>query len=162
MMRSGCAVGPVLLLVSQARPQVGELHDYPELMQKADLVAIAECQNATDTGGRHGHPDAAFGVPVQEWLATFRIAVVLKRHPTTGVGSTIQFSYLRLDQARWDREHPGAGIINGGAYVAVKPQQTYLLFLKARGVGVYEPVTGHLFPNDSVYLLDRNSAIGNY
>jgi hypothetical protein len=147
---------------SPACAQARELQGYPELMQKSDLVAIAECQGASDTGARYGHPDlehANPAVPVQEWRATLRVTVVLKAYPMTGVGSTIGFSYLRFDDEKWRKEDSTRGVINGGWYVVVKPGESYLLFLKAREFGVYEPVTGHLFPNDSVYLLDPMSAI---
>ncbi len=160
MRRSAWLLAVHLLVGSSALAQVGEVLEYPELIRRADLVAIAECQSADDTGARYGHPGLTHAVPVQEWRAAFRIAAVVKAHPTTGVGSTFGFAYLRFDYDKWRQTDPTRGVVNAGTYLALKPGLTYLLFLKARAVGVYEPVTGQVLPHGSVYLLDSSSATG--
>ena len=162
MMRgSGWLLALPLLAGSPALAQVGEILDYPELMRRADLVAIAECQSAADTGARYGHPGLGQALPVQEWRATFRIAAVLKAHSVTGVGSTIGLAYLRFDHDTWRKKDPTRGVVNGGTYLALKPGRNYLLFLKARTVGVYEPVSGLVFPDQAVYLLESSSGFGS-
>src|SRR5512134_488574 len=95
-----------LLVGSSATAQVGEVLEYPELIRRADLVAIAECQGADDTGARYGHPGLRNAVPVQEWRATFRIAALLKPHSLTGVGSTIGLTYLRFDFETFRKTDP--------------------------------------------------------
>jgi hypothetical protein len=144
-------------VAAQARGQP----TYQEIAQRADLVIVGECQSAADTGERRSHPESSTPLPVQEWRATFRATAVLKATPATTIGSTVPVRYLRFDYGRWRKLNPGAGLANAGMYVFLQPQQAYLLFLRKGPNGVFEPASGHLFPNDSVYLLDRMSAVRN-
>lgn len=158
--RVGWQLAMSLLVSSSALAQIGEVLDYPELMRRADLVAIAACESDADTGARYGHPGLSYALPVQEWRGTFRIAAVLKSHSATGVGSAIGLAYLRFDHDTWRKKDPTRGVVNGGTYLALKPGRNYLLFLKARTVGVYEPVSGLVFPDQAVYLLESSSGYG--
>jgi hypothetical protein len=159
--RSALVCALLSVPIPAATAQAGRLQTYQELAQRADLVMVGECQSAADTGERRSHPESSTALPVQEWRATFRATAVLKAPQASTIGSAVPVRYLRFDYGRWRKLNPGAGLANAGMYVFLQPQQVYLLFLTKGPDGVYEPASGHLFPNDSVYLLDRMSAVRN-
>ena len=141
-----------------ASAQVGYDWTYEELMEKADAVVIAECDAARDTGRRREHPVLKPGLPVTEWQAAFRVEAILKAQTSEPIGPTVRLRYYRLDWAKWQRANPGLGLVNAGSYLLLAPKSHYLLFLTRSPDGVYEPLSGHAFPIDSAYLLDRNAA----
>jgi hypothetical protein len=46
-------------------------------------------------------------------------------------------------------------VLKGGA---IAPGRSIILFLKKNGADLYEPLSGHTFPTDSVYRLQRAGA----
>jgi hypothetical protein len=132
-----------------ARAQVGYLWSYEELLQKADLVVIAECESTLDTGRRRPHPGPKPSTPVAELQTVFRISAVLKSPHPVPVGAN-----LRLRHYRFTPEVLRHGLLNAGSWLRLQAQRHYLLFLTNAAGGVYEPLSGPTFPTDSVYLLD--------
>jgi hypothetical protein len=159
--RAAVVWASLLVTAPAVTAQTGSPRPYQDLAQRADLVIVGECQSAADTGERRSHPESNVALPVQEWRATFRASAVLKAARATAIGSIVPVRYLRFDYGRWRKLNPGAGLANAGMYVFLEPRQAYLLFLKEGPNGAYEPASGQLFPNDSVYLLDRMSAVRN-
>ena len=111
-------------------------------------------REAQPSGEQHRPPGAGVAGDVPR-------GAVLKAARATAIGSIVPVRYLRFDYGRWRKLNPGAGLANAGMYVFLEPRQAYLLFLKEGPNGAYEPASGQLFPNDSVYLLDRMSAVRN-
>jgi len=138
---------------SPAGAQVGYLWSYEELLQKADVVLIAECQGTSDTGRHRPHPELKPALPVLELQTVFRVSAVVKGVQAVAIGADV-----RVRHYRWDDEVPRGGIVNGGSWLRLQAQRNYLLFLLKATDGVYEPLSGHAFPAKSVLLLDPDSA----
>jgi hypothetical protein len=133
--------------------QVGYLWSYGELLQKADLVVIGECQGTSDTGRHRPHPELRPASLVRELRTTFRVSAVVKGGTAVPIGSEMAVRHYR-----WEEEVLKRGLVNGGFWLRLETHRSYLLFLRRAADGVYEPLSGHTFPNDSVFLLDRMSA----
>jgi hypothetical protein len=146
----GCVFAASL---SPARAQIGYSWPYAELLQKADLVVIAESQNTFDTGRRRLHPELKPAYPVIELQSVFLVSAVLKGNQAVRIGAD-----LRVRHYRYTDEVRQRGLVNAGFWLRLDPHCEYLLFLRRAADGFYEPLSGHTLPNDSVYLLDRNSA----
>ena len=94
---------------------------------------------------------------------TFRVKAIFRADGQTGVGVKVSLRHYRLDMERVAGQRPSArarvkpppGLVNAGGQLAMLEGRSYLLFLKKSVDGVYEPLSGHTFPNDSVYLLDH-------
>jgi hypothetical protein len=155
-------LGVLLASAPQADAQVGYLWTYDELLRKADLVVIAQCRSTRDTGNQLSHPGLTL-VPVVEMQTTFVVdAVVQSGDPNpVSVGSDLRLRHYRHDLERWRKEHPPdpgglpRGLLNTGSTLVLEEKRSYLLFLIKSADGLYEPLSGHTFPTDSVYRLDN-------
>jgi hypothetical protein len=152
------------LLTSLGGCQIGYLWSFEELTAKADLVVIATLEATKDTGRRAEHPNLKPGLPVAELATTFKVLAVLKPDPAAAAASStrLQITHYRIDLVEWIRrnpplpDRPTPGLVNTGTTLDLtKEAGSYLMFLK-RGPGdLYEPLSGHTFPTDSVYLLRK-------
>jgi hypothetical protein len=153
--------GLVLGATPDAPAQIGYLWTYDELWQKADVVVVAKCIATLDTGRQASHPALSPALPVVEMRTTFRVEATFRADAQTGVGVDVTLRHYQLDMERWRKEHPPEpgkpppGVLNTGSQLAVLEGRSYLLFLKRSVDGVYEPLSGHTFPTNSVYLLDH-------
>jgi hypothetical protein len=146
--------GANLVLPPPVGAQVGYLWSYEELLQKADLVLTAECQSTSETGRQRPHPDLKPGESVRELLTIFHASAVLRASQAVPIATEV-----RVRHYRWSDDVLKRGIANGGTWLRLEAHHNYLLFLTKASDGVYEPLSGHAFPNDSVYALDNMSAV---
>jgi len=126
---------------------------FDELTAKADLVVIASHISSQDTGRRRTHPELKGDVRAVEMRTELRVLQVLKGDPTGVVrtGATVALRHYMV--IRQDRFNLGSVLRFG------EPGHPYMLFLVREPDGVYEPVSGQIFPTDSVYLLDRSDTL---
>jgi hypothetical protein len=126
---------------------------FEELTARADLVAIAQHVSTEDTG-RRPHPDLTPDTAVAEMRTELRVLQVLKG---TGPNQLRPGATILL---RHYRRLPGAGVLNGGSTLefgaAARP---YLVFLTRQADGSYEPLSGHTFSADSIFLLGRSDQL---
>ena len=158
-------IAAAFLLLASLTPrvsgQIGYLWTFDELKARADVVAIAECLTTTDTGHEALHPGLSPALPVVEMRGDFRVLAVLKAREGNGiaVGAALNLFYYRHDQDRWQRDHPRKpgqpppGLLNAGCTLDLERGAKYLLFLVPGPDGSYQPLSGHTFPDESVYLL---------
>jgi hypothetical protein len=150
---AGVAVGLMLLAIPEiATGQLGYLWSFDERTSQAGLVVIAARGLTRETIIRTtiGEMEPAF--PVIEMRTEFKIDVVLKGVPDS---STIVLCHYRRDRERLGT----GGVVNGPHPLnfATTAQLTlsYLLFLKHDVDGLFVPVTGQVFPEESVFVLRR-------
>jgi len=155
-------VSLVATVASLASFQIGYLWSFEELTAEADLVVIAERVGTDDTGRRTEHPDLKPGLPVVELATVFKVLAVLKvdTRATSSDTSRVQLKHYRIDWDEWRRRNspqpgiPPPGPVNAGSVLDFRNDVgPYLLFLRRGSGDIYEPVSGHTFPTDSVYLL---------
>jgi hypothetical protein len=145
------AVGAMLAaLPSPSDAQVGYLWTHAELLEKADVAVIAECVKTADTGRVRPHPGLTPALPVRELETTFRVSAILKGSFELGIGTD-----LLLRHYRYTADAERGGLLNAGSWLSLKDGSSYLLFLRRNGDDSYEPLSGHTFPDDSVYRLDK-------
>jgi hypothetical protein len=180
-MRIGTAVaiGFVLAVGPAADAQLGYLWTMDELKAKADLVVIAELRDTKDTGRRTDHPKLRPAFLVIEMQSEFEVLAVLKGDApdtflSSAAGTRVRLRYYRHDwdqRRRDDTPQPGLprrssegaksglpppGVVNTGSTLTFTAGEgPYLLFLAKGPDGVYDPLSGHTFPTDSVYLLRK-------
>lgn len=96
---------------------------------------------------------------MMEMRTRFRILTILEEERSSAgisVDAALQLRHYRFDHARWEREHPGVGLVNAGSVLQFgNDTGPYLLFLKRDLDAVYEPLSGHTFPTESVFLLRK-------
>jgi hypothetical protein len=147
-----------------ATAQIGYLWTYDELLQKADVVVIARCLATLDAGNQLSQA----GLPIVQMHTRFQLEAILKttgQNPG-GLRPEFRLRHYRLDTERWRRDHPPEpglpppGLVSAdiGA-LALLEGRSYLLFLTKSADGLYEPLSGHTFPNDSVLRLDKSFAL---
>jgi len=165
--RIAVAVCFVLAIARGASAQIGYLWTIDELKAKADLVVIAELRATNDTGRRTDHPKLRPAFPVIEMESEFEVLTVLKSdaRAASAAATRVTLKYYRHDLDRWQREHPPQpglppqGAINSGSTLTfTSGHGPYLLFLARRPDGAYEPLSGHTFPTDSVYRLEKSGS----
>jgi hypothetical protein len=166
------AIGVVLAVVRTGNAQVGYLWTMDDLEAKADLVVIAELRDTKDTGRRTNHPEVRPALPVIEMQSEFEVLAVLKasaqdKSLPSAVGARVWVMYYRHDWDQWHRDHrpegglPPPGVVNTGSSLNFTAGEgPYLLFLAKGSNGLYEPLSGHTFPTDSVYLLRKLGRTG--
>jgi hypothetical protein len=166
-MRAAVAIGFVLAVVRAADAQIGYLWTMDELEAKADLVVIVELRDTKDTGRQTNHPGLRPALPVIEMQSEFEVLAVLKENARdkslpSAAGSRLRVRYYRYDWDQWRRDHPPQpglpppGVVNTGSTLNFTAGEgPYLLFLAKGSDGLYEPLSGHTFPTDSVYLLRK-------
>jgi hypothetical protein len=148
---AGTAVGLVLFAFPEiAAAQIGYLWSFEERTSQADLVVIATPIVTRETDIRTTITDVQPPFPVIEMLTEFKIALILNGVPAD---STIVLRHYRPDPERLG----STGIVNGPHPLnfATKTEFAphYLLFLNREVDGAFVPVTGQVFPEESVFLL---------
>jgi hypothetical protein len=142
-----------------ARAQVGYLWSIDELRTCADLVVVAEWVATEDVGRGVDQPEQESSVPAIESRTTLKVLAILKNDGASlpaAVGGVLLLTHYRIDDERWQRANPGRGLVNTGTVLQFRNQVgPYLLFLKKSHKGGYEPLSGHTFPTDSVFLLSK-------
>jgi len=142
-----------------ATAQLGDSWSYDELLRKADVVLIGGWRSTADTGRELRRPEITAGYPVVEMHTRFEVEAIMKdsgQH--LAVGASLRLRHYRRDLERMKREQvPGApvGLINAGSVLLFDEARHYLLFLTVGSDGLYEPLSGHTFPGDSVFRLDH-------
>ena len=159
---AGAFIGVVAAMAGVAGSQIGYLWSFEELTARAELVVIAEPGGTDDTGRRTEHLDVKPAVPVVEVATRFKVVALLKpdTRATSVDTSGVRLKHYRIDWDEWRRRNPPQpglpppGLVNAGSVLDfTRDAGPYLLFLK-RGAGDwYEPLSGHTFPTDSVFLL---------
>ena len=140
----------LLLWRAETATQIGYLWSSDELKAKSDLVVIAALIATRDTGVRTEINDLQPPFPVVELNTEFKVSSILKG---TLPGETFVLRHYRLDTDR----------LRGGVANGVHPldfaspgrQMEYLLFLKRDASGIFVPISGHIFPGDSVFSLRK-------
>jgi len=135
---------------TRATAQIGYLWTFEGLLSKADVVVIAECVRTDETGRRRSHPELTPALPVRELETRFQVSAVLKDAEARATEPE-----LHLRHYQYAAEALEGGLVNGGSWLRLEPGHSYLLFLQRGRDGVYEPLSGHTFPADSVYELQK-------
>lgn len=157
-------IGVVAAMAGVAGSQIGYLWSFEELTSRADLVVIAAPGGTVDTGRRTEQPDAKPAVPVVELATQFKVVALLKAdtRATSVDTSGVRLKHYRIDWDEWRRRNPPQpglpplGLVNAGSVLDfTQDAGPYLLFLKRGAADMYEPLSGHTFPTDSVFLLRK-------
>ncbi len=94
-----------------------------------------------------------------ELRTTFKILTIFKEDRSSSsseVGAALRLKHYRFDHERWQRRHPGVGVVNAGSALQFgNDKGPYLLFLNRNVNAEYEPLSGHTLPTDSVFLLSK-------
>jgi hypothetical protein len=150
------------VFLSAAAGQIGYLWTFDELTVKADLVVIAEPLRTVDVGTHDEHPATQRAIPIVERRTDLKVLSVLKADVENALTAGVEFHLMhsRVDSDAFRRRNPPepgqppSGLLNTGTALDFDTQPgPYLCFLKRRGDGNYEPLSGHTFPTDSVYRL---------
>jgi hypothetical protein len=147
----------ICLSSAAVHAQIGTLWSMQDLHAKADLVVVAEFVKTTDTGRKVAHPGLKPGFPMVEMQSEFRVALVMK-----GDVTPVALMHYRHDMDQWRLDHPQEpgkppqGVVNAGSALSFSAgREQYLMFLKRLPDGRYEPLSGHVFPTDSVFVLGK-------
>jgi hypothetical protein len=159
-------IGVVTGAASLAGSQIAYRWDFDELTAKTDVIVIAEYVGSDDTRHRSEHPGLKPGLPVVELATNFRILAVLKPDTRAISRNTTQVTlkHYRIDWDEWKRTNPPQqgvpppGLVNAGSVLDFSDPGPYLLFL-TRTADIYEPLSGHAFPTDSVFHLHKFGAL---
>ena len=155
----GCAAAGASLWGAQ----IGYLWSFDELRAKADLVVIAEHLETVDTARRKNHPTLKPSLPVIELESAFNVLTVLSANGRdTGDVRQLRLKHYRIDADEWRRRHPprpglpAPGPVNAGSVLDFpEGSGPWLMFLKRGEGGTYEPLSGHTFPTESVFILRK-------
>jgi len=157
-------LGALFVLGLAGRPAAGRLIEnwpYERLFKEADLVVIAEATAVADADDPA--PFERVRDLLQAQVTTFAVEHALKGKPA---GAEIRVLHFRLNGKKEIdngpmlvafRTKPAEVALRDGPTVAVG-KGTYLLFLKVRKDGRYEPVSGQYDPVLSVRELDSPMA----
>ena len=135
---------------TRATAQIGYLWTFEELLSKADVVVIAECVRTDDTGRRRPHPELTPALAVRELETTFQVSALLKEAESSALEPELHLRHYQYAAEVLER-----GLVNGGSWLRLEPGHSYLLFLQTARDGFYEPLSGHTFPGDSAYELQK-------
>jgi len=132
--------------------QAQHVWTFDELTAKADLVVIASHLSTQDTGRRRIDPELKPEARAAELRTELKVLQVLKADHARGVaaGATLSLRHYSVLEPPY---RVGSTLKFG------EPARAYLVFLTRCPDGVFEPVSGQVFPADSVYLLDRSDHI---
>src|SRR5689334_15746669 len=141
-----------LLVFAAGTAQVPRPWTFDELTAKADLVVIASHLSTEDTGRRRTRAELKPETRAAELRTELKVLQVLKADPARGVaaGATLALRHYRVLEPPYTV---------GSTLKFGEPARLYLVFLTRDPDGVYEPVSGQVFPADSVYLLDRSDRV---
>jgi len=141
-----------LFVLAAGTAQVPHAWTFDELTAKADLVIIASHLSTQDTGRRRMNAELKPETRSAELRTELKVLQVLKADHARGVaaGATVSLRHYSVLE-------PPLSV--GSSLKFGEPARAYLVFLTRRPDGVYEPVSGHVFPADSAYLLDRSDHV---
>ena len=156
--------GGLLLAGSQGFGRGVEPWPYEKLMKEADLVVVAAFESAEDTADVPTHPE----MKRTEWFvgrtSTLEVRGILKGKPA----EQIKIRHFRLNKDKVGHIPNGPDLVefrNGDTTIKIKGYMEaqygrveYLLFLKSRKDGRYDPVSGECDPSLSVR--ERYSPVG--
>jgi hypothetical protein len=146
--RAILATAVVVLLSALPAAQIGYLWSPEELRAKSVVVAIATPVRTIETGVKTELRELKPAFPVIELRTEFKVLSILKGDPAQ---TTLAVRHYRRDDSRL----PG-GVINGAHPLSfAEPGSQYLLFLRQDQDQSFIPTSGHVFPNDSVFLLRK-------
>ena len=153
----GFLIALTVAVVNVAGRQIGYLWSFEELAAKADTIVIAEHIETVEVRRGGVHPDLKPALQVVEMESMFEVLAFLKhqRNADTPDATKLRLRHYRIDMEEFHRrEGPLKGLLNAGSSLDFgKEKGPYLLFLK-RGEGhVYQPLSGHTFPTESVRLV---------
>ncbi len=147
-----------------AASQIGYAWTFPDLFAKADVVVIGRVTAIRDTGRVVPHPSLKPALPMVEMEADVAIELLLKggaAAPGTAPNlRSLVLKYYRRDIQGWTSPPTADGVrlggmLNGGSTLKLEAgREPYVMFLKRDGER-YEPLSGHTFPTDSVYLMSQ-------
>ena len=148
--------------------QITRLWSFTELHAEADVVVVATPLSTRDTGRRTELTDLRPPVPVIELNTDFKVLSTI-----SGLVASESFVLRRfnLDDSRLAGGclNCGSGIEFSAAASSTKlcrvgdvspnlpTQCNYLMYLKRVTTAIYEPVSGHVFPGMSIFLLREAS-----
>jgi hypothetical protein len=135
----------VVALSSVGHAQISTLWTFDRLAAKADCVVVAKYVRTNDTGSRTKHPELTPGFPVIELETALDVLAVMKPCRTDVMGRTIRVKHYTPEPST------ARTMMNGGTTLEFTPGAAYLMFLRNVVGGIYEPLSGHAFPTDSVY-----------
>jgi hypothetical protein len=152
--------GALVLLTAIVTPASGRLIEswpYKKLFKEADLVVIATAKGTEDTAERLKKA-GGWDVELVGRNTTFKVEAVLKGKVG---GDTFKVLHYRLPEGVLVQNGPLlvsfrtkpimiVGKIDGEAAKVGLGRPQYMLFLKARKDGRYEPVSGQIDPELSV------------
>jgi hypothetical protein len=150
--------------------QIGYQWHFGELFAKADLVVIAEHVTTNETGRLAHHPSLPSPassveqprLPTVQLTTELSVLAVLRQDGAAGVSTQAPFrlTHYRIDWDEWRFLNPPVpgvpppGVVNTGSVLDLsRSAGPYLLFLTRGTDGGYEPVSGHVVPTASVYML---------
>jgi hypothetical protein len=141
----------VAVLVPRDAPaQLGYLWTFDELTRRADCIVIAEARETRETDRRVDPTDRPAYFPFVALDTSFEVRAALKPCvEEADVGTIVHLTHFNPD---WRRLQ---GLINGGSWLNLSTGAAYLLYLKRAEHNVFEPLTGHVWPTESVYPLDK-------
>jgi hypothetical protein len=150
-------VGLVVTVVVGLPPALArqvESWPYGRLFKEADVIVIATAERTSDTKDRP---------KTRQWKLVGQVTVFSVQRTLKGKveGPTVRVLHFRLPRGKLAEDGPllvsfrtKSGVVkrvvDGVMEVAQVPKGEYLLFLKARKDGRYEPVSGPIDPAFSV------------
>ena len=148
----GALVAAFLFVLAGGTAQVPHAWTFDELTAKADLVIIASHLGTQDTGRRRMDAELKSEARAAELRTELKVLQVLKADHARGVaaGATLSLRHYSVLEPPFSM---------GSTLKFGESARAYLVFLARKPDGVYEPVSGQVFPADSVYLLDRSDHI---
>lgn len=172
MLRVAVLIACCLLLgcpAAKVSARVSDLWDYKRLFKEANLIVIASAMASERTADRlTDHP---WPVEIVGRNTSFEVRHVVKGKRLMGRLKVLHYEFgdCRKDaRGRPRRDRRPTPIIDGPLFVTFRakplrvklkagersvPRPEYLLFLKRRKDGRFEPVSGPLDPQDSVRTL---------
>jgi hypothetical protein len=155
-----CLLACVLALPAQ----IGRIWTFADLLKECHVAVIGTVVKTTDTGRKVSHPGLKPPLPAVVIETEFEVLAVLKSVEAMplSAGGRLVVSHYRIDWDQWRADHPvvqdqptPGGVINTGSVLTFEPKSgPYLLFLVKTATG-FEPVSGHTFPTESVFHLQK-------
>jgi hypothetical protein len=144
------AVMVVVLVPGDTPAQLSYLWTFDELTRRADCIVIAEARETRETDPGVDPADRPAYFPFVTLDTSFEVRAALK--PCAGeadVGTIVHLTHFNPD---WQKLR---GLINGGSWLNFATGAAYLLYLKRVEQNLFEPLTGNVWPTESIYRLDK-------
>jgi hypothetical protein len=169
--RAGLSLVIALLLLRVVTAgQLAHLWSFDELTAKSDVVVIATFVVTRDTGIKTNLAETQPPLPVVELHTEFTILSVLKADTSDRAAllrdGTVSLRHFRLDTDRilggcincgghLDFSDSGARCRSGEVLAPMVYACAYELFLRRDGIGIFAPISGQVWPGDSVFTLRK-------